>query len=99
VRVVGGLPTGFDDVPMPDATMDAIRAVYVDNGGEFLVLPNLSRYPRVAFFDTPEHLNETWQVVHSRLLAEQLRWHRVPIAEVRPADPASPPERRNMTRD
>jgi hypothetical protein len=58
VRVIGGLPTEFADAPMPDATLDAIRSIYLANGGEFLVLPNFSRYPRSAFFDTAEHLNE-----------------------------------------
>ena len=99
VRVIGGLPTEFADAPMPDATLDAIRSIYLANGGEFLVLPNFSRYPRSAFFDTAEHLNETWQIAHSKLLAEQLRWHRAPIAEARPAGPADPPARRNMPKD
>jgi hypothetical protein len=73
VRVIGGLPTEFADAPMPDATADAIRAVYLDNGGEFLELANRSRYPRSAFFDTAEHLSEPWQIVHSRLLAALLK--------------------------
>jgi hypothetical protein len=51
--------------------------VYELNGGAFVVLPNLSRYPRAAFFDSPDHLNETWQIVHSeqvaRVLAATLR--------------------------
>ena len=50
----------------------AIRSIYLANGGEFLELPNLSRYPRSAFFDTADHLNETWQIEHSKLLAAQL---------------------------
>ena len=69
------------------------------NGGDFLELPNLSRYPRSAFFDTAEHLNEAWQIVHSKLLAEQLRWHRAPIAAARPADPAGPPAPGNTPTD
>jgi hypothetical protein len=86
VRVIGGLPTEFSDSAMPD--LPAIRSVYQANGGEFLVLPNFSRYPRAAFFDTPEHLNETWQKVHSRLLAETLRSRPAPIAAIPPGDPA-----------
>ena len=27
----------------------------------------------VAFFDTGEHLNETWQIENSKLLAEEIR--------------------------
>jgi hypothetical protein len=73
VGVIGGLPAGFADAPMPDATLEAIRSVFLDNGGDFLELANRSRYPRSAFFDTAEHLNETWQIFHSKLLAEQLR--------------------------
>jgi hypothetical protein len=76
VRVIGGLPTGFADAPMPDATLEAIRSVYLANGGEFLELSNRSRYPRSAFFDTVEHLNEAWQILHSKLLAEALK-HRI----------------------
>ena len=73
VRVIGGLPTEFADAPPSDATLEAIRSVYRANGGEFLELANLSRYPRSAFFDTAEHLNETWQIIHSKLVAEELR--------------------------
>ena len=98
-EVIGGLPTGFADAPMPEATLQAIRSVYTENGGDFLVLPNFSRYPRSAFFDTAEHLNETWQVVHSKLLAEQMRWHRASIAAARPVDPADPPAPRSKPTD
>ncbi len=72
VRMIGGLPTEFADAPMPDATRAAIRAVYLANGGEFLDLPNHSRYARAAFFDSPDHLSEPWQIIHSRLLAARL---------------------------
>ena len=99
VQVIGGLPTGFADAPMPAATLQAIRSVYTANGGDFLALPNFSRYPRSAFFDTAEHLNETWQVVHSKLLAEQMRSHRASIAAARPVDPADPPAPRSKPTD
>jgi len=99
IHIVGGLPTEFADSPMPDATLQAIRSVYLANGGEFLELPNFSRYPRSAFFDTADHLNETWQIEHSKLLAAQLRWHRSSIAAVHPADPASPPAPHNTPSD
>jgi len=72
VRVVGGLPTGFIDSPAPDDAIAAIRAVYVAHGADFLELPNRSRYPRLAFFDTPEHLNEAWQIIHSVAVADGL---------------------------
>ena len=73
VNVIGGLPAEFADAPMPETTQDAIRTLYLSNGADFLELPNQSRYPRTAFFDTGEHLNETWQIENSKLLAEQLR--------------------------
>ncbi|MBN8899649.1 MAG: hypothetical protein BGO51_13675 [Rhodospirillales bacterium 69-11] len=72
IHVVGGLPTGFADMPLPAATVEAIRAVYLRSGAAFLELPNQSRYPRAAFFDTPEHLNEPAQIAHSRLVATAL---------------------------
>lgn len=72
VDVIGGLPAEFADAPMPEATQDAIRTLYLSNGADFLELPNQSRYPRTAFFDTSEHLNETWQIENSKLLAQEL---------------------------
>ena len=72
VQVIGGPPTEPVDAPMPDATEAAIGALYRANGAAFLELPNHARYPRVAFFDTAEHLNETWQIRHSVLVAEAL---------------------------
>ncbi len=70
VRAIGGLPTGFDDSPMPRDTLAAIRALF---GVAFLELPNRSRYKREAFFDTADHLNEPAQIAHSILVAEALR--------------------------
>ncbi|HEY5301899.1 MAG TPA: hypothetical protein VIJ55_14580, partial [Acetobacteraceae bacterium] len=48
------------------------RAVYAANGAGFLELANRSLYPRAAFFDSPDHLSEPWQIVHSRAVAEAL---------------------------
>jgi hypothetical protein len=97
IHVIGGLPTEFADAAMPE--LPVIQSIYQENGGDFLVLPNFSRYPRAAFFDTPDHLNETWQVVHSQLLAEQLRSRRVSIAAARPGDPIGPPVPRSTPTD
>jgi hypothetical protein len=72
VQVIGGPPTEPDDARMPDATEAAIRAIYRANGAAFLDMPNHARYPRIAFFDTAAHLNETWQIRHSTLVAEAL---------------------------
>ena len=65
VRVIGGLPTGFADSPIDDDSLAAIRSVYRDGAADFLELPGRSRYPRSAFFDTPDHLNEAAQIRHS----------------------------------
>jgi hypothetical protein len=72
VMAIGGLPTGFADSPPPAATVTAIAELYRGEGAGFLMLPNLSRYPRSDFFDTPEHLNEPAQIAHSRLIAAAL---------------------------
>ncbi len=73
VRAIGGLPTEFADDPMPHATRAAIRAVYRANGAAFLQLRNRSLYPRAAFFDTPDHLSQPWQIVQSVAVARALR--------------------------
>jgi hypothetical protein len=84
VRAIGGLPTGFIDSPITDSSLAAIRSIYRTQGAEFLELPNHSRYPRSAFFDTQDHLNEAAQVQHSAAIAQALvrltgqRWARSP---------------------
>ncbi len=70
VIVVGGLPAGYASSPIPDATRDAIRAVYTTAGARFIDLHD--RYPPSAFFDTPDHLNEAAQIQHSQVLAAAL---------------------------
>jgi hypothetical protein len=72
VRAIGGLPTGFADSPIAGGSLAAIRAIYRDQGAAFLELPNHSRYPRTAFFDTQDHLNEAAQISHSVAIAEAL---------------------------
>jgi len=89
VRVIGGLPTGFDDVALPAGTVAAIRAVYEANGGAFTMLPNASLYPRIDFFDTPEHLSEPCQIRHSQAVAERLA--ALLDRKLRPAPPPDPP--------
>jgi hypothetical protein len=72
VRAIGGLPTGFADLPISDESLAAIRAIYREHAAEFLELPNHSRYPRDAFFDTADHLNEPAQIIHSVAVARAL---------------------------
>jgi hypothetical protein len=72
VRAIGGLPTGFTDSPIGEDSLAAIRTIYHDHGADFLELPTLSRYPRAAFFDTQDHLNEAAQISHSLAIAQAL---------------------------
>jgi hypothetical protein len=83
VQAIGGLPTGFADIPMPDSTVAAIRAVYRERGALWLMLPNHSEYSRAAFFDTPEHLNEPAQIMHSRAVAAALQGMLDPLLSLR----------------
>ncbi|MBI4081992.1 MAG: hypothetical protein HY423_05215 [Candidatus Lambdaproteobacteria bacterium] len=73
VLVVGSLPTTFDDVPIDAALVDRIAHIYVDAGHAFATLPNLNQYERGCFYDSPYHLHEGCQVVHSRRFAVRLR--------------------------
>jgi hypothetical protein len=70
VIVIGGLPAGYARSPIPDATRDAIRTVYVTAGARFIDLHD--GYPPSAFFDTPDHLNEAAQIEHSEAVAAAL---------------------------
>jgi hypothetical protein len=70
--VVGGLPAGFADSPVPVASRAAIRGIFNGAGARFLDLGDRARYPRSAFFDTPDHLNEVAQIDHSRVVAHAL---------------------------
>jgi hypothetical protein len=72
-RVVGGLPTTFDDLDPPPELVAHARRQFTEAGHAFVVLPNLSLYPRSCFYDTHYHLNEECQKRHSALLAAALR--------------------------
>nr|WP_294554010.1 hypothetical protein [uncultured Rhodopila sp.] len=89
VQVVGGLPTGFVDSPIGEDSIAAIRSIYRDAEAAFLELPGRSRYPRSAFFDTPDHLNEAAQIRHSvavgRALARMTPGPVMRIGEARPS--------------
>jgi hypothetical protein len=65
VRVIGGWPTEFADVPT-DARLPALLAgVYTSEGAAFLPLGTHGRYPRGDFFDSQDHLAEECQALHS----------------------------------
>ncbi len=72
VIVIGGLPTDFRDVRLPEADLRAIRAVYLRHGGRFLELANRSRYPRADFYNSEDHLAQPCQYFHSLLVARGL---------------------------
>ncbi len=72
VVVIGGLPTGFDDSPGHAEATAAIQTFFETHATRFLALPNRSRYPRSAFFDSPDHLHEDAQIAHSRVVARGL---------------------------
>ncbi|HVZ10326.1 hypothetical protein [Rhodopila sp.] len=87
VLAIGGLPTGFADSPISEAAIASIRRVYDAEGAPFVMLANRSRYPRSAFFDTPDHLNEPAQIAHSRAIARILR---LQVAQAQAARPMAP---------
>lgn len=72
VRVVGGLPTTFDDITIPAQVIADLEQLYRSEGQDFLVLDNRSQYPRNCFYDTSAHLNEPCQIAHSERLAAAL---------------------------
>lgn len=72
VAAVGGLPTVFNDRPIPDAVPDTLRRFYARHGAGFLVLPNRSQYPRADFYDAAYHLRQSAQMRHSKLVAQGL---------------------------
>jgi hypothetical protein len=72
IVVVGRLPTTFDDANVPESVVTWLRAHYERRGACFLLLSNLSKYPRSAFYDTDSHLQESAQITHSALLGPRL---------------------------
>jgi hypothetical protein len=72
-RVVGGLPTTFNDQPIPLSEISAIEQVYRRAGADFVLLEGASQYPREVFFDTSDHLLIPARQIHSRRVAAALR--------------------------
>jgi len=69
IIVIGGLPTDFQTVALPANTIESIQSIYVENGGRFVILSNLSRYPRADFYDSEDHLAQPCQYKHSIAIA------------------------------
>lgn len=72
IRVIGGLPSTFEDHTVPASLIRQIRELYLAHGQSFLALPNQSQYPRSAFYDSDYHLEQEYQQQHSRELASAL---------------------------
>jgi hypothetical protein len=72
VKVIGGLPTELQTVQLPQTTIEAIRSIYLLNGGNFIVLNDLSRYPRADFYDSEDHLAQPCQYKHSIEVAQAI---------------------------
>jgi len=72
VEVIGGLPTELQTSSLPASTIAAIRSIYVSGGGRFILLNDLSRYPRADFYDSEDHLAQPCQYEHSIKVAEAL---------------------------
>jgi hypothetical protein len=72
VIIIGGMPVGYSSAQIPDGIVSAIAATYDTNGGRFMVLPNLSGYPRADFFNGEDHLAKPYQYPHSIFIAERL---------------------------
>jgi len=87
IRTVGGLPTGFADAPIPTGSVAAIRGLFEAHGAIFIDPPNHGRYPRRAFFDTADHLNEPAQIRHAIMIAEALRAAIGPVIAVAVSPP------------
>ena len=75
VKVIGGLPTTFNDQPVPDTLVAKLSAFYKSKNQVFLSMANKSQYPRSHFFDTPYHLSEEYQIKHSVSIAEMIKAH------------------------
>jgi len=73
IRIIGTLPTTFDDHPTSELVIKRISDIYENMGQQFLVLPNKSQYSRDCFYDTSYHLNEPCQIKHSKLVAKFLK--------------------------
>ena len=65
VKVIGGLPTTFNDQKIPKSLIAKMCRFYLDEGHNFLLLDNHSQYSRHFFYDTSYHLNESAQRQHS----------------------------------
>jgi len=69
VLVIGGLPADYRTAALHQQTINTLSAIYTENGGDFMVLPNRSLYPVADFFNSEDHLAQPCQYLHSIAIA------------------------------
>ena len=74
VKVFGSLPTTFDDRKNNPKALMKIKNLYYLNGAGFIETDNNSQYARKCFYDTSYHLNEECQIIHSKKIADYLKY-------------------------
>jgi hypothetical protein len=72
VTIIGGMPVDYASATPPSGVISPIAGIYTAHGGAFMVLPNLSRYPRADFFNSEDHLAKPCQYMHSIFVAQRL---------------------------
>ena len=73
IIVVGGLPTTFNDKPIPNELIIKMVDFYKGNNHDFILLDNKSQYPREYFYNTSYHLSEEYQIIHSKEISQYLQ--------------------------
>lgn len=73
VAAFGAFPTTFDDRKNNPEALKKIKDLYYDSGAGFIETGNDSQYGRECFYDTAYHLNQEYQILHSRKIADYLR--------------------------
>lgn len=76
IKAFGSLPTTFDDRKNNPKALMKIKNLYYLNGAGFIETDNNSQYPRECFYDTSYHLNEECQIIHSKKIADYLKYLR-----------------------
>lgn len=73
VLAIGGLPTVFEDVEIDPDLIAKFKSIYESKGHAFIVLENMSRYPRDRFYDSSYHLALDSAVEHSRMVVSAIK--------------------------
>jgi hypothetical protein len=65
-------PASIDEMTIPDVSAERVRNLFERNNQRFIVLPNLSQYPRDCLFDTNRHLVEECRIEYLNSLGREL---------------------------